>query len=233
MLSVESSDNNYETKLLSFRYRVQPVLWCLRLTCKPDPQFPTGVISSIYYDTRDWVFLREKINSDFQKTKFRIRWYSDTLGSNNRGVPYAEVKYKVGGLRHKTRTELPLSVAWLATVSLSDQELLKIPILLKKTGVFLDYDLFPTFQVTYQRHRFIEPITNARICLDFDICAPKINSLMLPRSNPVRLNVAVFELKGTVNTLPGSLYFLTEMGFKKESFSKYLACYQQIFSLSV
>ena len=48
------------------------VLAWLRGACTPDPKFPCGRVSSIYYDTPDLRSLREKLNSDYLKTKVRL-----------------------------------------------------------------------------------------------------------------------------------------------------------------
>lgn len=45
--------------------------------CLPDPEYPKGRVNSIYYDLRDHRLLDEKRNSDFLKTKVRLRWYAD------------------------------------------------------------------------------------------------------------------------------------------------------------
>ena len=89
-------DLGSETKFVISNLRIEPVLRWLEHTCLPDPSFPLGVISSIYYDTRDWDFMREKINSDYLKTKIRLRWYGSTAESSAEGLAFAEVKCRIG-----------------------------------------------------------------------------------------------------------------------------------------
>jgi hypothetical protein len=49
----------------------------LGVRCRPDGEFAAGRISSIYFDTWSESLLDEKVNSDYQKTKVRLRWYGD------------------------------------------------------------------------------------------------------------------------------------------------------------
>src|SRR5690606_22911495 len=56
------------------------VLAWLRGACTPDPKFPCGRVSRIYNDTPDPRSLREKLNSDYLKTKVRLRWYATLDG---------------------------------------------------------------------------------------------------------------------------------------------------------
>jgi hypothetical protein len=41
----------------------------------------------------------------------------------------------------------------------------------------------------------------------------------------------VLELKGDLNEMPAPLFGLVNMGFRKESFSKYYACYRKMVDL--
>lgn len=106
--------------------------------------------------------------------------------------------------------------------------LLLMPDLLREKGVRIKNNLHPVFQISYKRLRFVDTYSGSRICLDYDISAPRVNGYMLPRMNPFKLNTAVFEIKGAVQSLPVSLKPLTFFGCQKLSFSKYQACYQKI-----
>lgn len=205
----------------------QIIEW-LRLSCRPDPEFPVGMVSSIYYDTRDWTFLAEKINSDYMKTKVRVRWYSDISNKKHFDASFAEAKFKIGTRREKVRIMTPYSGKWLSNVRLDNPKLLELPPLLRSKGIILDQNVFPVYEISYKRLRFVEPYTSTRICIDYDISAPRVNSYMLPRFNPLRLQTAVFEIKGGLSELPFTLQPLTDLGCRKASFSKYTACYKKI-----
>jgi hypothetical protein len=47
----------------------------LEHACLPDPLFPEGTVTSIYYDTAALTSYDEKRQGDFLKTKCRLRWY--------------------------------------------------------------------------------------------------------------------------------------------------------------
>ncbi|MFC2169660.1 VTC domain-containing protein [Acidobacteriota bacterium] len=200
----------------------------LRSRCFPDPEFPVGEVSSIYYDTWDWRFLHEKVNSDYLKTKVRVRWYSDINTKEPENHSYLEAKQKIGGRREKIRVKTEFNGRWLSRVNLESQELKTIPRLLLSEGVVIQEQLYPVFQISFKRRRFIEPITLSRLCIDFDIRAPRINYQMLPFFYPFQLQTAVFELKGKATELPDELHQLTALGCCKRSYSKYYACYRKI-----
>ena len=217
-----------ETKFVLNNSAVHLIIQWLRSRCLPDPDFPAGIVSSIYYDTREWQFLREKVNSDYHKTKIRIRWYVDINTDEPSLDSFLEAKYKIGGRREKHRVKTDISGEWLSGVRLDNVKLLDIPRRLWKHGIIVRGPLLPVFKISYKRLRFIEPVTRTRVCIDYDICAPAVNRQMVPFTNPFRLNKAVFELKGSLTRLPDTLHQLTALGCRKESFSKYALCYNKI-----
>ena len=224
----KSSTSEHETKFVITNSKSHQVIEWLRCSCKPDPQFPSGTVSSIYFDSWTWRFLGEKLNSDYLKTKVRIRWYSDIKGDNQSDYSFAEAKYKVGNGRKKIRIKTDYTGEWLSTTRLDDERFLAIPSLLMSKGVVLNENVFPAYQISYKRLRFIERLSGVRLCFDYDICAPRVNTYMLPRSYPFRLQTAVFEIKGGIIELPPQLYPLTDMGCRKASFSKYSVCFQKL-----
>jgi len=217
----------HEIKFTISNSKAHQVIRWLKHQCMPDPEFPEGAISSIYYDTRNWRFMAEKDNSDYLKMKIRLRWYSDLTLSKHDDVSFIEAKFKIGNRREKFRMESPFSGEWLAGVPLHSTKLLEISRLLRSQGIITE-EVFPVFQISYKRFRFIEPLTRARVCFDYDITAPRVNWSMLPKSNPFSLQTAVFEIKSALDELPAPLYPLTDMGFRKSSFSKYQVCYRKI-----
>ncbi len=179
--------------------------------------------------------MHDKINSDYLKTKVRVRWYSEISGTPMPGAPFIEVKQKFGSGRKKFRIEAPYSSEWLSRVDLKNPELLNVYFLLKPHahGVLLQDMLFPAFIIQYERYRFVEPIHRVRVSVDHQISVPKINRAMVstdyllgPASTT--LDTAVLEMKGKVEHLSGFLRYITAIGGKKSSFSKYLTCYQHI-----
>jgi len=224
--------SQHETKFVINNSSVHLIIQWLRCRCLPDREFPAGIVSSIYYDTRDWRFLREKINSDYLKTKVRLRWYADIDSEEPEDKSYLEAKYKVGPKREKVRIKTDFSGKWLSRVGLDNRKLLHIPGFLRSMGVMVGSALCPAFKITYKRLRFVEPTTGARLSVDYDIRAPDVNRRMLPRTNPFGLRSAVFELKGPMRELPDVLGQLTALGCRKQSFSKYSTCYAKIMRIT-
>jgi hypothetical protein len=222
-----------EIKFVLPRHSVTAAVQWLNHVCYPDRNFPQNIVSSLYYDTRDWQFLREKLNSDYLKTKVRVRWYSNDCGKHSSETPFVEVKQKIGAARKKFRTKAPFSSQWLSDADLRDPGLLHISFLLKSRGLLLEHTLFPAFIIQYERARFVDPVHHVRVSVDNQISVPRINSSLLCRRNSFEgssssLNMAVLEIKGNVENLSGFLHYITAIGGKKSSFSKYLACYQHI-----
>ena len=222
------SASEHETKFVLNNSAAGTIIRWLQCRCQLDKKFGANIVSSIYYDTHKWRFLREKINSDYLKTKIRLRWYSDIDSGQPGEDSFVEAKYKTGSRRAKVRVRTGISGKWLNNVNLDNQKLLKVPELLRSEGIFVGSRLFPVFKITYKRRRFVEPVTGARLSIDYDISAASVNRQMLTRRNPHRLSKAVFELKGDATELPDVLHQLTALGCRKESFSKYGICYGTI-----
>jgi hypothetical protein len=222
----------HETKFV-FRNTQAPTLirW-LQLRCLADPKFPTGIISSIYYDTRGWLLLYEKLNSDYYKTKFRVRWYEAFEKEDHPDRSFVEIKYKIGATREKIRFESQYSGKELAAKELTDPDLLELQQQARARGARIPFSLYPAFQIRYKRLRFLEPRTRCRICIDYDIHAPRVNSQMLTCLKPLAvLNTGVVEVKGHVAELPETLHQLTALGCRKQAFSKYGTCYSNLTGL--
>ena len=206
--------------------------WLLRV-CKPDPGFPRGIVSSIYYDTPAGAYIFEKLNSDYLKTKIRLRWYTDPTNPRVDGVAFLEGKYRVGRCREKVHLQTSFPGAWVSSLPLHDPRLRAIPHRLRTEGYPVDPGVVPLIMVRYERFRFIEPVSGARVSLDRDICAPAWNRLVFRPAAPAHLQMAVAEVKGRVDSLPPVLYGLITRGGRKAAFSKLTACYLQMLRVSV
>lgn len=229
MFPTDSPSLETEMKYVAPAHRMRLALRMLEQTCDPDPNFPVGIVSSIYYDTRNWDYLREKRDSDYLKTKVRLRWYEQISQSSELAdVSHAEMKYRIGCKRKKIRLTTEYTGKYLASVNLDDAELLKIPAELAKRGARFRQPVFPAFTISYSRRRFVDRGTKARISLDYDITVPRSNSLMLGTVFPCALGKIVLEIKGTGGVYPANLKNLLKLGFRKEAFSKYYECYAQL-----
>lgn len=215
----------HETKFILPNVRAPKVRSWLSLRCQPDPKYAVGIISSIYFDTRDWKFLGEKLNSDHLKTKVRLRWYSDPKTKQVLPGTYLEFKYKIGSARKKIRIKTDIDSEKLASSPLENLEMLNIPALGREHGIILPFTLHPAFQLNYLRHRYVDAFTGARLALDCNIHTSRVNSTMMQGCNSTYLSDAVFEIKQTQIDLPEWLQQITAFGCRKNAFSKYLNCY--------
>ncbi len=128
----------------------------LRGAVRPDPEFAHGVVSSIYYDTRDWRLLYEKVNSDYLKTKVRVRWYSPPHSPEQGGRAFLEAKYRIGNRREKVRIPLPETGPELMARGLDDAMLVELPKRLRARGLAVDPTLVPTLLIRYERERWVD-----------------------------------------------------------------------------
>ena len=210
-------------------YRTKLAIRLLESFCDPDPAFPVGIVSSIYFDSRDWAYLGEKRNSDYLKTKVRLRWYEQ--GESDSAPPdrsFAEVKSRTGSRRSKVRIPTEYSGAELAAMELHDPGLLRVPSALIAAGAPIRHSLFPSFIVRYSRRRYIDRSSGSRIAIDYGITAPKVNKYMLAKTFPCVLGLSVLEVKGTGGEFPVGLRSLFKLGFQREAFSKYYLCYRHL-----
>jgi hypothetical protein len=221
-----------EIKYTVSNHKSQQVIQWLSSRCKADKSYHTQTVSSIYYDTLGWKSLNEKVNSDYLKTKVRLRWYSDIAYRHHSESSFAEAKFRIGTKRDKVRIPTPYSGTRIANTALHDAMFSKIPSLLESNNIILRENYFPAYQISYKRIRYKEPLTGATICFDYDIWVSRANSFMLPHRFPLTLQTAVLELKGDVNEMPAPLLGLVQLGCRKESFSKYYGCYKKIVTLT-
>lgn len=227
--SESAASSSHELKFIVTAKRAGRVLQWLGSACRPDPAHPRAVVSSIYFDTRRLHCVDEKLNSDFLKSKFRLRWYRVPDQSPAAGDPvFAEAKFRTGCRRRKLRARAPFEASWLQDTPLEDPRLLEFNRIMPGQGAIPRHALLPALVIEYERRRYLDPVSGARLCLDTGIRVPRVNRMLLPRTLPGILETAVVELKGGCLALPPHLYTLTDLGCRRASWSKYAACYQKL-----
>jgi hypothetical protein len=199
----------------------------LRFHCRVDDTYPSSRVQSIYYETQDMTSLSEKINSDYFKTKYRLRWYESSDGERdsreNSTKVFLEKKQKIGALRLKERTIARTEIDQLINNGLEsryhqdwcDHFLRELDLLPR---------LFPFIQLSYIRKRFIDKQTGARLSLDYGIRVEKTNLGYLQPALRRKLDLGVFEIKGDAESPPPALHFLTQYFTRKTAFSKFERC---------
>jgi hypothetical protein len=196
----------------------------LESLCRPDPEFPSALVWTIYYDTPALNSLGEKINSDYLKRKIRVRWYSD-LDGRVTGPAFVEAKLRVGTRRSKARERLSYPAEEIARWDLQDARLLDFPLRLRPHGILGQESWRPVILIRYRRDRFLEPLTRSRLSLDADITGIAANPRFVAATDLSPLPTAVLEVKGAEDELPPVLRSLLSLGLHKRSFSKFLVVY--------
>jgi len=212
--------------------------WTAPATCAPqlvrwlasrmrrDPQHAAGWVVSVYYDTPEWRLLREKEDSDYLKTKVRVRWYEDDAGALLSPDAFLEVKSKRGGARTKARLVTSEPATLLQALPLTDQRWARLPDAARRAGALLPTPLTPVFTVRYRRRRFIDALTRSRVSFDDAIHVGATHPGRVPGRRRVRLDRVVVEIKGVAHELPAHLTGLFSLGCRREAFSKYFACHR-------
>jgi hypothetical protein len=208
--------------------RVAVVRGLLTAVCRPDPVHTRARVVTVYYDTPGFRSLDEKINSDYLKTKIRVRWYERLDGTDPDEAVFVECKYRVGATRHKVRVRLKEQATVVSRWALDRADWHRLLQPLRLQGVDAPPDVEPTLRLAYVRERFVDPVTAARLTLDTDIEVQAVNPLRLRPGLAGRLPGAVVEYKGSSAELPPHLHVLARVGSRKTSYSKYFAAYAHV-----
>lgn len=218
--AVESLD--HEVKFVLPAHSIAPARALLAGLFRPEAPHARSRIGTIYFDDRNLSSVDEKLASDYRKIKIRLRWYDGA------GPVHLEVKRRVGSRREKLRHELPVDGARLEAGGLAAAERCGVVEALRANGVVPPADLAPALRLAYERERYVDPATGARLSLDTAIAAleqaPWCAAAELERGAADELDVALVECKGTSRELPPALRVLEALGARRRSFSKYTTC---------
>jgi len=225
----ESAD--HEIKFAVPTSAAGPLRAWVAAVCRPDTRHPPARVTTVYFDTPDLALLSEKINSDYLKTKVRVRWYG--ASDSRPSAVFAEVKHRVGNRREKARVIVDAAAPDLTRWPLHDPRWPRLLAGLRAAAPALPAHLVPVLSLTYTRHRFDDPASGARITIDSEIRAGAVNIAMVQGHAPVALGESVFEYKSRAFDLPAHLAPIVRFGARRQAFSKYLACYQAVTRLTL
>lgn len=194
--------------------------------CVADLQHPLNTVATIYYDTPSLALLGEKFDSDYLKTRVRLRWYEEESGPPPTAA-FAEVKLRRGTRRSKGRVRLKMPEPAPGSLELDHPGMPDLGTLLRRAGLWCPPLLMPVLFMRYERLRWVEPYTGTRVSLDREIRVEAHNPLALPGSVMTKGGLGtVVEAKGDSPELPPAMRGLLELGCRADSFSKYaLACF--------
>ncbi len=164
--------------------------------CRPDSQYPDADVWTIYYDSPGFDSLDEKLNSDYLKTKIRVRWYSPP-GGTGEGPVFLEAKQRVGNRRDKVRVLLPMAAESLVSRRLGDPVFSTLPDRLAGEGHPARTGLAPDAGAAVSPPPLRGRARPERASsLDSEITAVSVNHRYLFARDLGPLPVAVVEVKG-------------------------------------
>jgi hypothetical protein len=198
----------------------------LRQVCRPDGEYPTGLVNSLYFDTYDLEEHEKSMSGDYRKDKVRIRWYGDNGSPDGARTIYVELKSTQGfaSTKRRLKMEVPahrLTKPYLARGIVPGSLLSNT---LFSFGHFPSKLLCPVVRITYRRYRFTEPLTRQCVTLDSRIRSTMVGPRPGNGEGEVELPGAVIEIKGTSIELPTTLMRMGMLDVDWGRFSKYSAC---------
>jgi hypothetical protein len=217
-----------ELKYLLPRTHDMFVLRWLEGVAEPERAWPPALVVTTYFDSAALDLLDEKVNSDYLKTKVRVRWYAPLDGGPPTGPAFVEMKSREGATRGKHRAIAEADAADLDSEPMSTPIWSRLVSDVRRAIPALPPDLAPVMRLAYARHRFLDG-TGARISVDTGILVKEVNPGRLhATARPDALPWAVFEYKGQRLDLPAHLGAVARFGARRSAFSKYLACYEHV-----
>ncbi len=220
--------NRYEHKYLMDKATYEKVLAIMDIHMtldKHNKDHKPYTIANVYYDTPDDYLIRKSLSKPVYKEKLRLRAY---------GVPdrdtkvFLEIKKKYNGLVNKRRTVLKLSEAQdlLKTGKIADVKEYMNGQVLNEIEYFLShYNLLPKVYLAYDRIAYFEHDNpDLRISFDMNIRSRRYNVALEKGDYGEDLldrNTYLMEIKTSRAKPLWLTNMLTELGIKRQSFSKY------------
>lgn len=178
-------------------------------------------ITSLYFDDHTDRFLKENLNGEDYRVKYRIRLYN-----NSPNTIHLEKKSKIHGMTRKEIISITLDECISiinGNISIRDPDPKD-----NKVSLYAEMILngvFPKIVVEYDRSAFINRVGNVRITFDKNIRATtKINEFLKPRiyTHPILpTGYHILEIKYD-ELLPSYIYDLLDDGnLQQTAFSKY------------
>ncbi len=196
--------------------------------CRRDVQYPRGTITSVYYDTPDLELYDESEQGVHSRRKVRIRWYDDPAVGSDFWV-YVELKCRKGyaGTKHRTRHLVESKRVSPNALREGILPYDRVATSLAEFGYFPRNRLEPVMRLSYQRLRFVDIATGARVSLDWDIRATAVSPLY-GREGSARMEGGVIEIKGRSADIPETLGSIRSLGTDWSRYSKYATCVSAI-----
>jgi hypothetical protein len=225
-LNTTQTDRRIERKFFVQPENIGFAYALLRQFCKPDCNFPSEQINSLYFDTLDLKQHTRSLEGEFRKDKVRVRWYH-TLDQYNEEVPiFIELKSREGFTGSKQRKMVSVPGQYLEQGHLYNGVVSKTDLIATLAGFnyYPDAPVYPIIEISYWRYRFIELQTGMRVSLDYNIRSTMINRIFGNGENQLKIAGAVIEVKGITMELPVTLRKMKLLDIDWSRFSKYSLC---------
>lgn len=225
-VSTAPPTQRFERKFFVWPRNIGFAYTLLRQICRPDSEYPEGLVSSLYFDNADLEQYTRSASGDLKKDKVRIRWY-DELEDYQETVPvFIELKKRQGfaSIKQRERLLVPahkLELAHLGSGIVSKTELIET---IARFGYYPELPLRPIIKISYFRYRFNEMLTGTRVSFDYNIRSSMIAPELGNRERELRLAGAVIEVKGPTIELPITLRRMKRLDTDWSRFSKYGYC---------
>lgn len=230
-LNTPASGNDQKWERIERKFFVSPektflVRNLLAQTCLKDKLYHRGVINSLYFDTPDLDHYWKSDDGDYGRHKIRIRWYDSPPDACRTFPVYLELKSKNGFASSKQRRKILVPADRVNTVRI-DNTIINMDIILRtltEFGYFPEDRLHPVILISYERFRFVEILTDARLSFDFKIRSTLAAMHLGYSRKSLMLAGGVVEIKGLRMEIPHSLRTLNSIGIDWTRFSKYASC---------
>lgn len=198
----------------------------LRQFCRPDKEYPTSTVHSLYFDTVDLDQYNRSASGDFNKDKVRIRWYDEENIEGDTIPVFIELKTRHGFASSKQRERIVVPVEDIELSRLAKGIVSKTTLnnTIAGFGYFPESPLRPVIKISYHRYRFTEMLTSTRVSLDSTIHSTMVAQELGRREHDLHLEGGVIEVKGPSMELPLTLRKMRILDTDWSRFSKYSNC---------
>jgi hypothetical protein len=208
----EHGDLGHEVKFVLPSAAVAAARLLLRAATRPDPAFPGGQVDSLYFENERGSALAAKLDSDYLKSKLRLRWY------DGREPVFLEQKLRVGSRRRKVRHPLAELGGRIVTHGFDALHGGELTGEIARFAGGVAAAQFPVLHLRYRRERFLAP-GGSRLSLDHTI--ELLASRSYRKGVARRLPFAIVEVKGGDRDLPPGCGALVALGLRRCSMSKF------------
>lgn len=172
-LSAVRKFNRFELKYLLSREDALKLQEDLKKYVNPDSfgnKKGMYALSSLYYDTEDYRFYREKLDGIKYRRKLRIRWYETPEPLTDDSIVFVEIKQRINRVTQKRRVPMTYKEALDLCNNgiIPDHDSRDSAVVYEIYEMVKRYNLKPTCITSYFRHAFFGTDYDAGLRITFD-----------------------------------------------------------------